>query len=211
MPRRSIRRALMVLLLAVGMLVSCGQSATPSGAPTTAPTAGALAPAVGTTAPTAGAPPTPVRSPPASGVSSSPAPTASGAATRAVPATPTPPSSPSPIPTVASGAAATLPPPAACYFEAVRAGNAAGVAACFTPDGVVVDVGRRIEGQAAIDRWAAAEVIGGRYEILEVTPRPDGARLIVRFAPKGAASGFQAAYTFTFVGGKIALADLQYA
>jgi hypothetical protein len=48
-----------------------------------------------------------------------------------------------------------LPEPIAAYFEADRR-DAAGVARCFTSDGVVKDEGRTHTGPAAIAAWKAA-------------------------------------------------------
>jgi hypothetical protein len=103
-----------------------------------------------------------------------------------------------------------VPAEAQCYFDAVKANDATVIAACFAEDGVVIDVGRRIEGRAAIQRWAENEVLGGAYEILEVMVQPEGAQILLRFAPSGS-SGFRARYTFAFENGKITSADLQYA
>jgi hypothetical protein len=103
-----------------------------------------------------------------------------------------------------------VPPEAQCYFDAVTANDAAAIAACFTEDGLVNDVGRRIEGHPAIQRWAENEVLGGAYEILEVTPQSAGAEILLRFAPSSS-SGFRARYTFTFENGKIKSVSFQYA
>jgi hypothetical protein len=103
-----------------------------------------------------------------------------------------------------------IPPEAQCYFDAVKANDAAAVAACFAEDGVVDDVGRRFEGRAAIQRWAENELIGGTYEILEVSVQPAGAQILLRFAP-GGGNGFRARYTFIFANGKITSVAFEYA
>lgn len=103
-----------------------------------------------------------------------------------------------------------VPSEAQCYFDAVKANDAAAVAACFTEDGVIDDVGRRFEGRAAIQRWAENEVLGGTYEILEVSAQPAEAQILLRFAP-GGSGGFRARYIFSFTNGKISSATLQYA
>ncbi len=88
-----------------------------------------------------------------------------------------------------------IPPQALCYFDHVKANDASAVAGCFTEDCVVIDVGRRIEGRAAIQGWTENELVGGMYEIERVTPQPGGAKILLRFTPKGS-SGFRALYTF---------------
>jgi hypothetical protein len=103
-----------------------------------------------------------------------------------------------------------VPPEAQCYFDAVEARDAAAVAACFAEDGVVDDSGRRFEGHAAIQRWAENELIGGSYEILEVSAQPAGAQILLRFAPSGS-SGFRARYNFIIANGKITSVAFQYA
>ena len=101
-------------------------------------------------------------------------------------------------------------PPARCYLDAVEAADALALAACFAPDGAVVDVRRRIEGREAIEAWAAREVIGGALEVIEVEPAEGGQRLLVHWAPRGS-DGWRAHYTFTVRNGAIVVADLQYA
>ena len=81
---------------------------------------------------------------------------------------------------------------------------------CFAPDGVVVDVSRRIEGRDAIREWAANEVIGGTLRVIRSEPRPGGVRLLVHWAPAGS-EGWRAYYTFEVREGRIVVAELQYA
>ncbi len=75
---------------------------------------------------------------------------------------------------------------------------------------MVIDVGRRIQRRPAIQRWTENEVLGGVYEIVQVTPQREGAKVLSRFAPKGS-SGFRALYSFIFAHGKIKSIDLEYA
>ena len=103
-----------------------------------------------------------------------------------------------------------LPDAAQCYFEGVAAGSAEEVANCFTSDAVVIDVGRHIEGREAIRAWTEEEVIGGVYEVLEVTPRNGGVTMLVTFAP-GGTGAFRANYSFDIEDGFITRADLTYA
>ena len=105
----------------------------------------------------------------------------------------------------------TPPPAIAAYFDAVAAGDVDRLADCFTADAEIIDVDRPIEGREAIDRWAAEEVIGGTYTLHEVTPRADGADVLLTFVPPGEAAGFRAIYAVTLADGKITLMVLRYA
>jgi hypothetical protein len=104
-----------------------------------------------------------------------------------------------------------LDPAAQRYFDAVAARDARAVAAAFTPDGLVVDVGREIRGRDAIRRWAADEVVGGVYTLLDHTPHRHGTTLLVRFRPGGTGDGFRARYHFDITDGLITQATLEYA
>jgi hypothetical protein len=53
-------------------------------------------------------------------------------------------------------------------------------------------------------------VVGGRLEVVEVTPMEGGQDLLVRWAP-GGSGGWEARYRFTYAAGLISVADLQYA
>jgi hypothetical protein len=93
----------------------------------------------------------------------------------------------------------------------VAAEDADAVAAAFARAGLVVDVGREIRGREEIRRWAAAEVVGGRYTVLDATPRTGGTTLLVRFRPGGTGDGFRARYHFDITDGLITRATLEYA
>jgi SnoaL-like domain len=100
---------------------------------------------------------------------------------------------------------------ASAYVDAVARRDADALAAAFAPDGVVVDVQRRIAGREAIREWAAREVIGGSLRVDGVTALgPDVQWLRVHWAPSGL-GGWAADYTFTVAGDEIVEADLQYA
>ncbi|NRQ30243.1 SnoaL-like domain-containing protein [Nonomuraea sp. NN258] len=101
-------------------------------------------------------------------------------------------------------------PAAQRYLDAVAAADADALAAAFAPDGLVVDVGREIRGRDAIRRWAADEVIGGVYTLLDHTPRDGGVSMLVRFQP-GGVGGFRANYHFDITDGLITKATLEYA
>jgi hypothetical protein len=106
---------------------------------------------------------------------------------------------------------AELLPAASAYVDAVARRDLDALAAAFAPDGVVVDVRRRIEGRDAIREWAVREVIGGSLRVDTVTALgPDAQRVRVHWAPSGSA-GWAADYTFRVGGGEIVEADLQYA
>ncbi|MFG1679115.1 nuclear transport factor 2 family protein [Nonomuraea sp. NPDC049269] len=114
---------------------------------------------------------------------------------------------PLPSPTASRG---PLDPAAQRYLDAVAAKDADVLAAAFAPDGLVIDVGREIRGRDAIRRWAADEVIGGVYTLLNHTPRTGGVTMLVRFQP-GGAGGFRANYHFDITNGLITKATLEYA
>lgn len=113
-------------------------------------------------------------------------------------------------PSPSTPAAGSLDPAAQRYLDAVAAKNADALAACFALDGLVIDVGREIRGRDAIRQWAANEVIGGVYTLLEHKPRPGGVTMLVRFQP-GGTGGFRANYHFDITGGLITKATLEYA
>ncbi|MEO3745222.1 nuclear transport factor 2 family protein [Plantactinospora sp. B5E13] len=112
--------------------------------------------------------------------------------------------------TAAPGSGPAVAGPAQAYVDAVNAGDLDALVAAFAPDGLVVDVNRRIEGRDAIRAWADAEVIGGTLRVLEVAAKPGGQDLLVHWAPGGSA-GWRAHYRFTMTATTITTADLQYA
>ncbi|WP_350274829.1 hypothetical protein [Kribbella sp. HUAS MG21] len=74
-----------------------------------------------------------------------------------------------------------------------------------------MDVSRTIAGRDAIRTWARNEVIGGSLTVVQIVERrPDGQKLLVRWAPAGS-DGWLAHYDFTVAGTEIELANLQYA
>ncbi|MEE6258135.1 nuclear transport factor 2 family protein [Plantactinospora sonchi] len=122
-----------------------------------------------------------------------------------------------PVPAGSAGSVTTAPGsgpvtagPAQAYVDAVNAGDLDALVAAFAPEGLVVDVSRRIEGRDAIRAWAGAEVIGGTLRVLEVAAMPGGQDLLVHWAPRGS-SGWRAHYRFTMTATAITTADLQYA
>jgi hypothetical protein len=123
---------------------------------------------------------------------------------------PTPASGGNHMSTEASTVYATLHPAARRYVDAVNHDDLDGIVAAFQPDATIVDVGRKITGADAIRTWARNEVIGGRLTLLDNTPRRDGTRMLVTFAPSKV-SGFHAYYDFSFRDDRISAADLRYA
>lgn len=107
--------------------------------------------------------------------------------------------------------ATALLPPVQAYVDAVNNRDLDGLLRAFTSGAEIVDVGRSIRGEAAISRWAEAEVIGGTLTVSTVTENRDGyQRLLVRFAPEGK-GGFAAHYAFTVNDEAITRAELTYA
>ncbi|GAA2229785.1 hypothetical protein N1031_06570 [Herbiconiux moechotypicola] len=105
----------------------------------------------------------------------------------------------------------SLPSAVGTYVTAVNGHDLDGIVGSFIPTGVIVDVGRHIEGHGAIRRWAETEVVGGRLDVLEEHPTAHGADLLVRFTPPGSASGFRAWYRFAVTEDGITQAGLTYA
>jgi hypothetical protein len=102
-------------------------------------------------------------------------------------------------------------PAAQAYVVAVNRRDLDGLVNAFHTDGRIVDVSRTITGQDAIRTWARNEVIGGSLQVLEVVERRStGQKLLVRWAPAGS-DGWLAHYDFTSDGGRIRVANLQYA
>jgi hypothetical protein len=97
------------------------------------------------------------------------------------------------------------------YFDAAAAHDLDALVDSFSPDALILDVDRPIEGASAIRRWARNEVLGGEYEILESEPHEHGVTLILRFTPPGEVVGFRARYELEFADNRIARAELQYA
>jgi SnoaL-like domain len=113
-------------------------------------------------------------------------------------------------PTASTPAVEVL-PAAQAYVDAVARRDLDGLVNAFHPDGRIVDVSRTIAGHDAIRTWAGNEVIGGTLEVLEIVERrPDGQKLLVRWAPAGS-DGWRAHYDFTVRGDRISVANLQYA
>ncbi len=105
----------------------------------------------------------------------------------------------------------SIPEPARAYVTAVAVKNLDALVACFHGNAIIIEVNRRIEGIGEIRRWAENEVIGGNLEVLELTTRPKGVTMLVKFTPEGWSNGFRAYYRFDFKDKKIIKADLQYA
>jgi hypothetical protein len=113
------------------------------------------------------------------------------------------------------GKSSKLPKEAQCYFDAVAAENLDALAGCFAKDAYIIDVDRRISGTAAIRKWAEKEVMGGRYEILEVRPGSaskgaSAVEVLLTFAPRGN-GGFRSRYEIVLAAGKLTSMILKYA
>jgi SnoaL-like domain len=106
-----------------------------------------------------------------------------------------------------------VPPAVQRYIDGVNNNDLDRLVGSFAPDGMVIDVSRRIPGRAAIRQWARTEVMGGRLRVIRVARNPwrrPGLTLLVRFAPAGSV-GWDAYYRFVVRKARIAVADLQYA
>jgi hypothetical protein len=158
---------------------------------------------------------TPAETPRAAATASGQSPGASttGAPTPGAPTTGAPtPGAPTPgAPTPGAPTAGGVTPTVQAYVDAVGRRDLEALVNAFHTDGRIVDVTRTIAGHDAIRDWARNEVIGGRLTVVDVVEsRPDGQKLLVRWAPAGS-DGWLAHYDFTTRGDRITVADLQYA
>lgn len=106
--------------------------------------------------------------------------------------------------------ALNLPASAKQYFDGVNNGDIEAALNAFSNDASVIDVGRTISGKNNIRNWLQNEVMGGRYEVIEVTDRGNETRVLVRFSP-GGSGGFRANYDFTFSSNLVTRMNLSYA
>ena len=102
-----------------------------------------------------------------------------------------------------------LPDPVRRFFEAAARSDAAAMAACFARDADVYELEYRIPGREAIRRWAAAEVVGGAYRLLDVTPGRAGVSVLLTFAHGGPEERVR--YDFRVAEGLVQVMRLSYA
>ncbi|KPF64888.1 nuclear transport factor 2 family protein [Porphyrobacter sp. AAP60] len=72
-----------------------------------------------------------------------------------------------------------LPGPIAHYFAADKGSDPASLAACFTPDGTVIDEGNTFVGREAIRQWLANASTQYAYTVEPFALAHDGGRIMV--------------------------------
>ncbi|PZU56455.1 MAG: polyketide cyclase [Sphingobium sp.] len=102
-----------------------------------------------------------------------------------------------------------LPAPISAYFAA-DAADGGSVAACFTPDAVVIDEKQTHHGREAISRWKAETSTRYRYVAEPVAIEADGDAQIVTAHLTGDFPGspIDLRYAFTLADGEIARLEI---
>ena len=105
-----------------------------------------------------------------------------------------------------------LPPIVATYFDAENRHDAAAVAACFQPDGMVTDEGHAYRGHAAIAAWKQSTSAKYAVTIAPLTLADDVARgCTVRARVSGSFPGSPLEIGFAFVFDEDLIATLRIA
>jgi len=92
-----------------------------------------------------------------------------------------------------------LPARIAGYFAAENSDDAEALTACFTPDAVVRDEGRRIQGIAAIKAWKREGKAKYQHKIKVIGAAETGGETIVRGLVSGNFPGSPLELAFAFV------------
>jgi hypothetical protein len=92
-----------------------------------------------------------------------------------------------------------LPAPIAGYFAAENSDDAEALTACFAPDAVVRDEGRRIQGIAAIKAWKREGKAKYQHKIKLIGAIENGSGTIVRGLVSGNFPGSPIELDFVFV------------
>ena len=92
-----------------------------------------------------------------------------------------------------------LPAPIAGYFAAENSDDAEALTACFSPDAVVRDEGRRIQGIAAIKTWKREGKAKYQHKITVIAADESGGETIVRGLVSGNFPGSPVELAFAFV------------
>ena len=92
-----------------------------------------------------------------------------------------------------------LPAPIAGYFAAENSDDAEALTACFAPDAVVRDEGRRIQGIAAIKAWKREGKAKYQHKIKLLGAAETGGETIVRGLVSGNFPGSPIELGFAFV------------
>ena len=92
-----------------------------------------------------------------------------------------------------------LPAPIAGYFAAENSDDSEALTACFAPDAVVRDEGRRIQGIAAIKAWKREGKAKYQHKIKLIGAIENGSETIVRGLVSGNFPGSPIELDFVFV------------
>jgi hypothetical protein len=105
----------------------------------------------------------------------------------------------------------TLPKPIADYFAAEAKEDAAALARCFSPNGVVRDERRTFKGVAAIRRWnaEAREKYHHSVEPLHAFEREGRTVVVARVSGRFPGSPLELEHIFRLEGEKIASLEIQ--
>ena len=103
-----------------------------------------------------------------------------------------------------------LPAPIAGYFAAENSDDTEALTACFSPDAVVRDEGRRIQGIAAIKAWKREGKAKYQHKIKVIGATETGGETIVRGLVSGNFPGspIELDHIFRLDGDKIASLDI---
>jgi hypothetical protein len=106
--------------------------------------------------------------------------------------------------------AITLPPAIRAYYTAEQGSDFKALAHCFTPEGVVRDEGREIEGRAAIATWMAEAKAkyGHRTEIVSAREADQGWAVRVRVSGSFPNSPVTLEQSFRLADGLIAVLEI---
>jgi hypothetical protein len=108
-----------------------------------------------------------------------------------------------------------LPKPIEGYIRAINAGDADALLSCFAQDAVVQDLGKKIQGLAAIKEWADREIFAVQVtlDVLKVTERHGQAIVTVKidgtFPRTGLPDPLLMDHRFSLAGDKIATLTCQ--
>lgn len=103
-----------------------------------------------------------------------------------------------------------LPDPIARYFGADERSDPASVAACFTPDGTVIDEGNTYAGREAIRQWLASASTQYDYTVEPLALMDEPGRIVVtsRLTGNFPGSPVNLRYRFTLEGDLIAALEI---
>jgi hypothetical protein len=92
-----------------------------------------------------------------------------------------------------------LPAPIAGYFAAENSDDAEALTACFSPDAVVLDEGRRIQGIAAIKTWKREGKAKYQHKVKVIAADEANGETVVRGLVSGNFPGSPVELGFAFV------------